>query len=113
MLRPSQKEMRNKYYYMSLIALFVAVCDFFIVFNMWVNFLFPEFYKEYFVRLRIYEIFSPTGIEVFIFFSSILFIILHATHILKIKRTIFWTLIFIFLFNILVIILEVLKQGDS
>ena len=77
--------------------------------DAWVQILMPKFYNLYFSKLGVYEIFSLIGGWLLLIVVGL--IILHITHIFKIEKKVFWILVILFLLNLLLMYLEIRKNG--
>lgn len=96
----------SKYLSLAIILLYLT----FIV-NASIGFFAPNFYKTYVHDIGITSIYNTLG--GFVFFGILCYIILHITRILKIEKKYFWLMVSLLLFNLMLLFLEVLKQGDS
>lgn len=79
--------------------------------DAWLRLLLPSFYEGYFSKIGIYDLYNKIGIWVLLF--VLLLIVLRLTKLLKMTRGIFWIMVIIFLGNLLLMYLEVLRHGDT
>lgn len=79
--------------------------------NLWAQQLTPIVFDKYFSKLNITTLYNNIGLYVFL--SVVLLLILHITNIFKIEKKIFWFILILFLTNLLLMYLEIKKQGDT
>ena len=92
-------------YWLSRIVLLIYTI---INIDIWLQVLFPHFYNDYFSKLCVYEVYDIIG--GWLLFIVIALIILHITHILRIEKKVFWIMLIVFLFNLVLMYLEIRKN---
>lgn len=79
--------------------------------DAWLQVLVPTFFKEHIYKIGINKIYNCIGGWVLLLITAL--IILHISRIFKIEKKVFWVMLILFLGNLLLMYLEIRKQGDS
>lgn len=77
----------------------------------WVNYLFYDVYSRYLYVASLHNIFM--GLGLILFFMQVGLLLLKVTHIIKMSGKLSIAMVLLLLSNLLLVYLEIMRQGDS